>query len=204
MKFWPKRGPSYPFLPIMKANSDLTEDQAGEISYGMVTTFGVVQFFGVLFAPLNGVVIDSVFARATNYTPDVRKYVSLAASVFLVTLLGSIFSLLAIIPSVKLQYVTFTLSVLHRAFVYGANATVIGMCFPMEYFGKLYGISQFCTVLSALAIGPIKKMANNVGFSKVNKFILFGEILTIWHFCIFLYYIKKKKSPEKNTANGAL
>ena len=79
--------------------------------------------------------------RNTRYA-NAAKYASLAMSVLLVSLLGSLFSLLAVIPSVKLQFATFTLSVIHRAFTYGANATVIGMCFPMEYFGKLYGISQ--------------------------------------------------------------
>jgi hypothetical protein len=83
-------------------------------------------------------------ARANSHSKYkvVGKYIALAASVLLVTILGSLFSLLAIVPSTSLQYATFTMSVIHRAFTFGVNASVIGMCFPMEYFGKLYGISQ--------------------------------------------------------------
>ena len=44
---------------IQQSDETINEKEAAEISIGMVTTFGVVQFFGVIFAPLNGVVIDS-------------------------------------------------------------------------------------------------------------------------------------------------
>ena len=70
------------------------------------------------------------------------KYLSLSVSMLCCTVLGSIFSLFTIISVVELQYGAFLFAVLHRAFVYSGNAAVIAMCFPAEYFGKLYGFSQ--------------------------------------------------------------
>ena len=70
------------------------------------------------------------------------KFKAIAVSTFMVTLLGTMFSVFAIVPNGSLQYVTFVLSAIHRAFVFGNNAAMLAMIFPMEYFGKLFGISQ--------------------------------------------------------------
>ena len=71
-----------------------------------------------------------------------KKYRSLAVSMTCMIVLGTLFSFISILPYVKLQYLAYLFSVIHRAFTYGGNAAVIAMCFPIQYFGKLYGISQ--------------------------------------------------------------
>ena len=68
-------------------------------------------------------------------------YKGLAAGVACTSALGAAFSLLYVIPSKYAQYGTMILSVFHRSFTFGINATVIAMSFPMEHFGKLYGIA---------------------------------------------------------------
>ena len=71
-----------------------------------------------------------------------KKYKSLAVSMMCMIVLGSLFSIISVMPYINLQYLAYVFSVIHRAFTYGGNAAVIAMCFPIQYFGKLYGISQ--------------------------------------------------------------
>ena len=80
-----------------------------------------------------------------------KKYRSLAVSMMCMIVLGTLFSFISILPYVKLQYLAYLFSVIHRAFTYGGNAAVIAMCFPIQYFGKLYGISQVIHVKHRLA-----------------------------------------------------
>ena len=89
-----------------------------------------------------------------------RKYKSLAVSMMCMIVLGSMFSLISVMPYVNLQYLAYVFSVIHRAFTYGGNAAVIAMCFPIQYFGKLYGISQ-------VSLKLVYKFLN-IFFSKVR------------------------------------
>ena len=75
-------------------------------------------------------------------TTQEGKIKALTASTGVTLISGILFSVCAVIPSVGLQYLTFILSAIHRSFVFGNFASLIGMVFPMEYFGKLYGIGQ--------------------------------------------------------------
>ena len=43
---------------IILTTTNVTVEEASVLSNSMVTTFGVVQFCGVIFAPMNGIVID--------------------------------------------------------------------------------------------------------------------------------------------------
>lgn len=175
---------------ILYTNPNTTQSDALIEANKMVTKFGLVQALGVFFAPINGIIIDKLMSKTK------AKYLTLSVSMLCCTALGTIFSLITVIPAVKLQYGAFLFSVLHRAFVYSGNAAVIAMCFPPEYFGKLYGFSQFATALSGQLIDPTFGWANSTSFRTVNTTLLFIEIATIWHAGILLLYSRDSKLKE--------
>jgi len=144
---------------IKQAGNNLTledaQDQAGE----MTKHFGYVQFFGVFIAFLNGFFVDKGKQQRQKQIPITflvtektgNSFKGLAAGVSCTSALGAAFSLLYLIPSKYAQYGTMILSVFHRSFTFGINATVIAMSFPMEHFGKLYGIAG----VSSTSLRPI-------------------------------------------------
>lgn len=177
---------------IIQTSQNMTAEEAQQEALIMTKRFGVVQFLGIFLAFLNGLVIETVMTKTGS------KGKSIAASILMVVLLGILFSIFAIIPSVELQYVTFVISAVHRSFVFGCNASLIGMIFPMEYFGKLFGISQAFLMLSSLAVSPALTYAMKYGFKTVNTWILFFEAATIFHFFVCLMYQKRIESKETN------
>ena len=50
------------------------------------------------------------------------------------------------------------------------------------------------TAVSAKLVGTVAGIADTSGYLFINKVILVGEILTIWHFCVFAFYIVKNKT----------
>ncbi|CAG5090564.1 Oidioi.mRNA.OKI2018_I69.PAR.g12649.t1.cds [Oikopleura dioica] len=122
-------------------------------------------------------------------TGDKNK--ALAAGVFLTTIFGISFTALTLIANTALQYATFILSVLHKSFTYGINATVIGLSFPNEHFGKLYGTTQIFTIISAQATDWLFSYANANSFVEANRILFYLEIISLFHFCLFLYLIRR-------------
>lgn len=134
---------------IKLAGDNVTLEEANEQAGEMTKHFGYVQFFGVFIAFLNGFFVDKGRHRRQKqrlqYFLVTEKtgnfYKGLAAGVSCTSALGAAFSLLYLIPSKYAQYGTMILSVFHRSFTFGINATVLAMSFPMAHFGKLYGIA---------------------------------------------------------------
>jgi len=170
---------------LVKVDQNCTQAEAGDITGTMMTNFAIFQFGGVGYAFLNGMVIDKTLAA----TGDKNK--ALAAGVFLTTTLGISFTGLTLIANTTLQYASFFLSVLHRSFTFGINATVIGLSFPNEHFGKLYGTTQIFTIISAQATDMLFKYAAENSFVAANRILLYLEIISLFHFCILLYLIRK-------------
>jgi hypothetical protein len=165
---------------IKLAGDNVTLEEANEQAGEMTKHFGYVQFFGVFIAFLNGFFVDKVTEKTGNF------YKGLAAGVSCTSALGAAFSLLYLIPSKYAQYGTMILSVFHRSFTFGINATVLAMSFPMAHFGKLYGIAGLGGVLASYAITLTISLLPEYGHFTVNKFILFLELLSFLH--AFDYY----------------
>lgn len=176
---------------IIQIAKNVTIGEAQSAAGEMVTQFGMVQFAGLLFSPINGAIIDLVMAKTGS------KYMSISASIFSTVTLGTLFSLFAIIPSVLMQYGTFLVSVIHRSFVFGCQTSLIGFSFPGEHFGKLFGISQLLTSLSSLAVGPVIGMGMTYGYKTVNTWILFAEMATMFHLCVCLYFHRNHAQNKK-------
>ncbi|XP_077574854.1 solute carrier family 43 member 3a [Stigmatopora nigra] len=115
--------------------------------------FALTQLCGVLCAPWNGLILDRHKGKPlcpgeTEQEADMRAAL---LSLFLTPLQCLLFSLCASIPFLPLQYFTFALQVINRAFLYGGNAAFINIVFPACHFGKLYGlVMSMSSVISLL------------------------------------------------------
>ncbi|KAF5927433.1 hypothetical protein HPG69_019033, partial [Diceros bicornis minor] len=93
--------------------------------------FAITQFFGVLCAPWNGLLMDRLKQR---YQKKAKKTGSSASAVVLCSTVPSLaltsllclgFALCASVPVLPLQYVTFILQVISRSFLYGGSAAFL-------------------------------------------------------------------------------
>ncbi|XP_061074775.1 equilibrative nucleobase transporter 1-like [Conger conger] len=110
------------------------------------------QLGGILCAPLNGLIIDRSKGklRAEGETEEESNLRSVVLSLFLTALQCLLFSICATIPVLPLQYLTFVLQVVNRAFSFGGTAAFINIAFPVCHFGKLLGVVN--AVLSAVLL----------------------------------------------------
>ncbi|XP_066467485.1 equilibrative nucleobase transporter 1 isoform X2 [Tiliqua scincoides] len=160
--------------------------------------FAYTQLCGVLCAPWNGLILDrhkrgrkkdGTSQGVSNSLADLRSCVLSLA----ITVLQCIaFSICASIPVLPVQYATFILQVLSRSFLYGGNAAFLAIAFPLEHFGKLYGLvmglSAVVSLLQypcfALIKGPLKGDAFYVNIGLVVLMLLaFVNPLTVWLEC---------------------
>ncbi|NWH41520.1 S43A3 protein, partial [Chloropsis hardwickii] len=122
--------------------------------------FAFTQLCGVLCAPWNGLILDR-HKRGKGPRPegewvlaglaDLRSAVlSLAVTVAQCLL----FSVLAAVPVLPVQFGTFALQVISRSFLYGGNAAFLAIAFPPQHFGKLYGLAMALSALVALLQYP--------------------------------------------------
>uniref|UniRef100_A0A8C6X0Z3 Solute carrier family 43 member 3 n=1 Tax=Naja naja TaxID=35670 RepID=A0A8C6X0Z3_NAJNA len=120
------------------------EDDSLVSSY--TNAFAFTQLCGVLCAPWNGLILDwhkhrqkkgEGYSGAPDPLADLRSCI---LSLVITVLQCLAFSICASIPVLPVQYATFILQVLSRSFLYGGNAAFLAIAFPLEHFGKLYGL----------------------------------------------------------------
>ena len=108
--------------------------------------FGIIQFFGIAFAPLTGPYLDGRWTRKGANQPDkkissssrtaskMKRY----ATAFAVTnTIGFLLELIAIIPVLEIQYISMLCQVALRAFVFSINYSYLAVVMPLEHYGKL-------------------------------------------------------------------
>ncbi|XP_071472258.1 equilibrative nucleobase transporter 1 isoform X2 [Marmota flaviventris] len=121
------------YLFIGTLNSLLTNLAGGDRTQVSAYTnaFAITQFFGVLCAPWNGLLMDRLKqryqreAKRTGSSTAAVALLSAVPSLTLTSLLCLGFALCASIPVLPLQYVTFILQVVSRSFLYGGNAAFL-------------------------------------------------------------------------------
>ncbi|TNN45614.1 Solute carrier family 43 member 3 [Liparis tanakae] len=145
---------------------------AGQLSLvnHFTNAFGVTQLCGVLCAPWNGL-ISSKLKNKPRAPGESEQEVDLRTVVFSLSLTGLqcvLFSVCAAVPNLQLQYLSFFLHVVNRAFLYGTNATFILVAFPLCHFGKLYGL--------CLGLSSVFCLLINTGLSLLSGYILYVNI----------------------------
>ena len=173
--------------------SILPENEQDQKAY--LNVFGICQFFGVFFAPLNGALID--FVKWRNRAKANKKSVSflaIAISTFVTSSWGVVFSVLLLIPIPELQYVSFISQVAFRSFLYGGNASFIALMFPVEHFGKLYGLTMTLGGVISLLQFPLNSLVLYIfeeDFLIINIICLVLCMISYLH-PVFLYVNSKK------------
>ncbi|KAM5225775.1 equilibrative nucleobase transporter 1 isoform 3-T10 [Hipposideros larvatus] len=195
------------YLFIGTLNSLLTNLAVGDraLVSSYTNAFAVTQFFGVLCAPWNGLLMDRLkrkFQKEAQKTGSPASAVALLSAVpslALTSLLCLGFALCASVRVLPLQYVTFILQVISRSFLYGGNAAFLTLVFPSEHFGKLLGLlmalSAFVSLLQFPIFTLIKGPLRGDPFY-VNVTLVLFTLLTFVHpFLVYRECWRKEPSP---------
>ncbi|CAK6449376.1 unnamed protein product [Pipistrellus nathusii] len=180
------------YLFIGTLNSLLTNLASGdrELVSSYTNAFAITQFFGMLCAPWNGLLMDQLKqkyqkeARKTGSSASIAALFAAVPSLALTSLLCLGFAICASVPVLPLQYGTFVLQVISRSFLYGGNAAFLTIAFPSEHFGKLYGLVMALSAIVSLLQFPIfiliKGPLQNDPFY-VNVMLVLITLLTFVH-----------------------
>ncbi|XP_069888410.1 equilibrative nucleobase transporter 1 [Dipodomys merriami] len=196
------------YLFIGTLNSLLTNLAGGDRDQVSAYTnaFAITQFFGVLCAPWNGLLMDCLKQRyqkesgKTGLSPSAVALCSAVPSLALTSLLCLGFAICASVPILSLQYTTFILQVVSRSFLYGGNAAFLTLAFPSEHFGKLFGLVMALSAIVSLLQFPIftliKGPLQNDPFY-VNVTLVLATLLTFVHpFLVYRECRIQKESPS--------
>ncbi|XP_051022599.1 equilibrative nucleobase transporter 1 [Acomys russatus] len=163
--------------------------------------FAITQFFGVLCAPWNGLLMDCLKqkyqkeAKKTGSSSSAATLCSTVPSLALTSLLSLGFTLCASIPVIQLQYVTFILQVISRSFLYGCNAAFLTLAFPSEHFGKLFGLVMALSAIVSLLQFPLFKVSPESNAVYVSMGL--AIFLTLVHpSLVYLEYRAEKTKPS--------
>ncbi|XP_008834364.1 solute carrier family 43 member 3 isoform X2 [Nannospalax galili] len=199
------------YLFIGTLNSLLTNLAGGDSMQVSTYTnaFAITQFFGVLCAPWNGLLMDRLKqkyqkeAQKTGSSSSAAAVCSVVPSLALTSLLCLGFTLCASVRILQLQYVTFILQVVSRSFLYGCNAAFLTLAFPSAHFGKLFGLVMALSAIVSLLQFPmfilIKGPLHNDPL-QVNMWLLLAILLTFAHpFLVYRECHAKKATPSATT-----
>lgn len=185
-------------------NNLASKDSALVSTY--TNAFAVTQFFGVLCAPWNGLLMDRLkhkYQEEAKKTGAPAKAAALRAAVpslALTSLLCLGFAVCASMPVLPLQYATFVLQVVSRSFLYGCNAAFLTLAFPSEHFGKLFGLVMALSAVVSLLQFPLFTLIKGPLQGDplyVNLILVLLTLLTFVHpFLVDRQCQRKGKSPE--------
>lgn len=195
----------YLFIGIL--NSMLTRlARNTELVSTYTDAFAITQFFGILCAPWNGLLMDLLKQK---YQRDAKKTGTSDASVALCSTVPSLaltsllclgFAICASVRSLPLQYVTFVLQVISRSFLYGGNAAFLTLAFPSEHFGKLFGLVMALSAIVSLLQFPIFTLIEGPLQSNpdyVNVVLVLAILLTFIHpFRVYRECRAQRKAPS--------
>ncbi|XP_026575504.1 solute carrier family 43 member 3 isoform X3 [Pseudonaja textilis] len=181
------------------------EDNSLVSSY--TNAFAITQLCGVLCAPWNGLILDwhkhrqkkgESYPGAPDPLADLRSCI---LSLVITVLQCLAFSICASIPVLPVQYATFILQVLSRSFLYGGNAAFLAIAFPLEHFGKLYGLVMGLSAVVSLLQYPCFTLIK--GPLKGDSFyvdIAFVVLMLLALVNPFMVWRECKRRQKKQTA----
>ncbi|XP_061076305.1 equilibrative nucleobase transporter 1-like isoform X2 [Conger conger] len=143
--------------------TQLAHGDTAQVSH-YTNAFAYTQLCGILCSIWNGLIIDRYKGtqRAEGETEEESNLRSVVLSLFLTALQCLLFSICATIPVLPLQYLTFVLQVVNRAFLFGGNAAFISIAFPVCHFGKLKGVVNATVTVLMLLLFPCITLVNEV------------------------------------------
>ncbi|KAH3734828.1 hypothetical protein DPMN_041277 [Dreissena polymorpha] len=118
----------------------LFKEDAQQVSYFTNMCF-TIMMGGLVTSPLAGVVYDIVRRWCQDGKSSAYKEVFPAAIPQAVgSLLALLLSVLVLLPSTQVLYLTFIIMTVFRSFLFSMAAAFLSVVFPSEYFGLLYGV----------------------------------------------------------------
>ncbi|XP_053357772.1 solute carrier family 43 member 3a isoform X1 [Clarias gariepinus] len=165
--------------------------------------FAFTQLTGIFCAPWNGLLMDR-HKRKGLKPGENEKEADLRASIlslFLTSMQCLLFSICSTIPFLPLQYVTFVLQVLNRSFLYGGNAAFISIAFPIQHFGKLYGLIMSLSAVVSLLQYPCLALVKAFGGDPfyVNLILTILTLLAFVHPLNVFRHCRKLATQGENT-----
>merc|ERR1712130_91884 len=140
-----------------------------------INILGLIQLLeAVTYAPVVGGLLDISRRLMTRYGPKLSdEVVSLRANMICITvcaLLGVLSGIIPCIENIAVQSLTILIICMYRSFYVGTTATFISYAFPLEHFGKLYGLTRVIGGAATLLSTPIfnNVVSNGNQFKDVN------------------------------------
>ncbi|XP_077410925.1 equilibrative nucleobase transporter 1-like [Vanacampus margaritifer] len=142
----------YLFIGTLNPALELLTNEDPLLVSQFLNAFAFTQLCAVLCAPWNGFIMDRLKRKYRDRGMNGREAElnSTIVSLFLASFLALVFSISAAIPVLLLQYFTFVMQVLTRAFLQGTLAAFVSVAFPPCHFGKVYGL--IVTLASAVSL----------------------------------------------------
>ncbi|XP_054826866.1 equilibrative nucleobase transporter 1 isoform X2 [Eublepharis macularius] len=186
----------YLFIGTLNPMLEQLAGQDSELVSSYTNAFAFTQLCGVLCAPWNGLILDrhkrgqKKEGNSHGIPDSLADLRSCVLSLAITVLQCMAFSICASIPVLPVQYATFILQVLSRSFLYGGNAAFLAVAFPLEHFGKLYGLVMGLSAVVALLQypsftlirGPLKgdPFYVNIGFIALMLLALVSPLVVYW------------------------
>ncbi|XP_074518318.1 equilibrative nucleobase transporter 1-like [Halichoeres trimaculatus] len=194
------------FIFLSNVNSMLSRlannDQTVVSHY--TNAFALTQLCSVLFAPVNGLIMDRNRKKplALGETRREADLHSSCLSLFLTALQCFLLCVCFTCPVLHLQYFTFILQVINSSFFYGSHQAFISMAFPMSHFGKMSGIAMSLSAVGLLFQVPILHLVQHQLHGNplyVNIGVTFLSLFAFIHPIHVKLYCRKlaKQRPEK-------
>ncbi|XP_076447599.1 equilibrative nucleobase transporter 1-like [Babylonia areolata] len=137
---------------------------------------------GVVTSPVAGIIYD-IFKRvfANSRSQLGRDLMPAVIPLALTSVLGIILSLLVLFDSESILYPAFVFNTLFRSFIYAMGAAYIGVMFPSEYFGILYGLMIILGGIISLAQYGFFEWQEATGVMSVNGFLIAFMTVSLVH-----------------------
>ncbi|XP_074649054.1 equilibrative nucleobase transporter 1-like [Tubulanus polymorphus] len=120
--------------------TDITNNDTYKVSF-LTNVFSYILMCGIFFGPLEGLFLHLEKKRLQRDNPSYYDQLRPAAlPQALCSTLCLLLSVLVLIPVEKLLYLQFISLTIFRAFLYGMNSAFLFMAFPVEHFGRLFGV----------------------------------------------------------------
>ncbi|XP_071505247.1 equilibrative nucleobase transporter 1-like [Diadema antillarum] len=150
----------------------IIEELAGgddDVVSSYLNVFSISQITTIIVGPLSGLLMDRNklwrSCREKDGSPERKAFADLQDSCLplAVTSLASLgYSICLLIPSLKLQYLTFVFIVITRPFLFGIGSAVTAVIFPAEHFASVYGAIRTLSGIFSFLQYPIFIVQQNV------------------------------------------
>jgi LAT3 family solute carrier family 43 protein 3 len=173
---------------------DLPEDTRDHY----MNAFGIAQLTGLVWAPIMGLLVDRNKQHRSAGSSPLETLQDFVLPLFLACLTGLLFSACLLVPIIQVQYASFIIQVMFRAFTYGLAFSFISCNFPPQHIGKLIGVMMAIAGSISLLQQPIVMFVNTVlegDPTYVNiAFAVFGCISFV-HPIHVLYFTRSRAPP---------